>query len=199
MFDTYLRNAKDRLAEPLARRMKFLSPNAASVLGALLALLSAFFAVRQLYLWGLVFWLISRAFDGLDGLLARLHNKQTDFGGYFDIILDFVAYAAVPLGFGLGAASQNVYVALAILLSSFYVNSASWMYLAAILEKRAARDPETMTTIIMPAGLIGGFETIVVYSLFFLLPQYLLQIFISFSALIFITVIQRLTWAKKNL
>ncbi len=199
MFDTYLRNAKDRLAEPLARRMKFLSPNTASVLGALLALLSAFFAVRQLYLWGLAFWLISRAFDGLDGLLARLHNKQTDFGGYFDIILDFVAYAAVPLGFGLGAASQSVYVALAILLSNFYVNSASWMYLAAILEKRAARDPETATTIVMPAGLIGGFETIVVYSLFFLLPQHILQIFIIFSALIFITIIQRLTWAKKNL
>ena len=199
MFDSYLRNIKDRAGEPIARQLKFLSPNTASVLGVLFALTSAFLAVRELYLWGLAVWLLSRAFDGLDGLLARLHNKQTDFGGYLDIILDFIAYAAVPLGFGLGAASQNAYAALAILLSSFYVNSASWMYLAAILEKRAVRDPETATTIVMPAGIIGGFETIVFYSLFFLLPQYLLHIFIIFSALIFLTVIQRLIWAKKSL
>lgn len=199
MFDTYLRNQKDRLAEPLARRMKFLPPNAASILGVLIALLSAILAARQIYFWGLAFWLLSRALDGLDGLLARLHNKQTDFGGYLDIILDFIAYAAIPLGFGLGVASQTVCLALAVLLSSYYVNSASWMYLAAILEKRATHDPKTMTTIVMPAGLVGGFETIVIYSLFFIVPQYIVQIFVIFSTLIFITVIQRLIWAYQTL
>ncbi len=199
MFDTYLRNIKDRVGEPIARRLKFLSPNTASLLGVLIALASAFLASRQIYFWGLAFWLLSRALDGLDGLLARLHNKQTDFGGYLDIILDFVAYAAVPLGFGLGAASQNVYLVLAILLSSFYVNSASWMYLAAILEKRAARDPETNTTIVMPAGLVGALESITIYSLFFVLPQHIFWLFIIFSALVFLTVIQRLIWAKRNL
>ena len=199
MFDTYLRNGKDRLAEPLARRLKFLSPNTASVLGVLLALGSAVLAARHVYFWGLAFWLLSRIFDGLDGLLARLHNKQSDFGGYLDIILDFVAYAAVPLGFGLGAASQSVWLALAVLLSSYYVNAASWMYLAAILEKRAARDPETSTSIVMPAGLVGALESIVTYSLFFVLPQYVFWLFIVFGVLVFITVIQRLIWARKTL
>ena len=132
-------------------------------------------------------------------MLARLHNKQDDFGGYLDILLDFTAYAAIPLGFGLGAASQNIYLALAFLLSTYYLNTASWMYLAAILEKRATRNPETATTIVMPAGLIGGFETIIFYSLFFILPQYLLHLFIVFSALIFITVTQRLIWARRKL
>jgi phosphatidylglycerophosphate synthase len=197
MFDSYLRSQKDRIATPIARRLKFISPNMASVFGALIALASAYFAFRQIYFWGLALWLLSRALDGLDGLLARLHNKQSDFGGYLDIMLDFVAYAAVPLGFGLGAASQNVWLALAVLLSSYYVNSASWMYLAAILEKRAARarDSETTTSIVMPTGLVGAFESIVTYSFFFLLPQYIFWIFIVFSALVFITVIQRLVWA----
>ena len=199
MFDTYLRNTKDRIAEPIARRMTNISPNLISLIGVVFGIGSAILAAREIYLWGLAFWLINRALDGLDGLLARLHHKQDDFGGYLDILLDFVAYAAIPLGFGLGAASQSIYLALAVLLSIYYLNTASWMYLAAILEKRAARDPETATTIVMPAGLVGGFETIVVYSLFFLLPQYILQIFIIFSALIFITIIQRLIWAKKNL
>ncbi len=199
MFDTYLRNAKDRLAEPLARRMAFFSPNMASILGVSFALVSAFLAAHESYFCGLAIWLLSRILDGLDGLLARLHNKQTDFGGYLDIILDFIAYAAIPLGFGLGAASQSVYLALAVLLSSYYVNSASWMYMAAILEKRAARHPATTTTIIMPAGLVGGFETIATYSLFFIFPQYIVQIFVIFSTLIFITVIQRLIWAYQTL
>jgi phosphatidylglycerophosphate synthase len=199
MFDTTLRNAKDRIAEPLARRMTRISPNTVSLIGVAFGIGSAIFAARQLYLWGLAFWLINRALDGLDGLLARLHDKQDDFGGYLDILLDFIAYAAIPLGFGLGAASQNIYLALAGLLSIYYLNTASWMYLAAILEKRAAHDPETATTIVMPAGLIGGFETIIFYSLFFLLPQYLLYLFIAFSTLIFITVIQRLIWAYKTL
>ena len=199
MFDTYLRNTKDRIAEPIARRMVRISPNTISIIGVIFGITSALFAARSLYLWGLAFWLINRALDGLDGLLARLHHKQDDFGGYLDILLDFVAYAAIPLGFGLAAASQSIYLALAGLLSIYYLNTASWMYLAAILEKRAAHDPETATTIVMPAGLVGGFETVVFYSLFFLLPQYLLLFFIVFSALIFITVIQRLIWAKKNL
>ena len=199
MFDTTLRKTKDRIGEPIARRLINISPNTISLIGLGFGIASAIFAARQLYFFGLAFWLLNRIFDGLDGLLARLHNKQDDFGGYLDIILDFVAYAAIPLGFGLGLASQNVYLALAFLLSIYYLNTASWMFLPAILEKRSARDPETTTTIIMPAGLIGGFETILFYSLFFLLPQYILELFIVFSLLILITIIQRLFWAKKNL
>ncbi len=199
MFDTSLRNLKDRVGEPIAQRMRGVSPNIISIIGVGFGIGSAILAARHLYLWGLTFWLLNRTLDGLDGLLARLHHKQDDFGGYLDILLDFVAYAAIPLGFGLGTASQNIYLALAILLSTYYLNTASWMYLAAILEKHAARDPETATTIVMPAGLVGGFETIIFYSLFFLLPQYLLYIFIIFSALILFAVIQRLIWAYKTL
>lgn len=199
MFDTYLRNTKDRIAEPIARRMTNISPNLISLIGVVFGIGSAILAARESYFLGLAFWLINRALDGLDGLLARLHHKQDDFGGYLDILLDFIAYAAIPIGFGLATTSQSIYLALAVLLSIYYLNTASWMFLAAIIEKRAARDPETATTIVMPAGLVGGFETIVTYSLFFLLPQYILQIFIIFSTLIFITIIQRLIWAKKNL
>ncbi|MBV5343826.1 hypothetical protein JZU68_09590, partial [bacterium] len=82
---------------------------------------------------------------------------------------------------------------------SFYVNTASWMYLAAILEKRAAHDPSTQTTIVMPKGLVGGFESIIAYSIFILFPTYITILFSIFSALVFITTFQRLIWAKRNL
>jgi phosphatidylglycerophosphate synthase len=199
MFDTYLRNAKDRIGEPLARRMDNVPPVAITLIALLFGLGSAAFAARGQYLWGLGFWLLNRALDGLDGLLARLHNKQDDFGGYLDILLDFVAYAALPIGLILGAPTLERYLALAIMLAAFYINTASWMYLAAILEKRNARDPETATTIVMPTGLIGGFETILAYCAFLLFPMYIGFLFYFFSTLVFITIIQRLAWARRVL
>ena len=199
MFDTSLRNAKDRFATPLAERMSNVSPATITVIALFFGLMSAALAAQSLYFWGLLFWMINRALDGLDGLLARLHGKQGDFGGYLDILFDFVVYAAVPIGLVVGMPSPERYRALTVMLAAFYVNTASWMYLAAILEKHQAREPETDTTIVMPAGLIGGFETFVVYSLFFLFPGYINFLFWGFSILILFTIVQRLVWAKREL
>jgi len=199
MFDTTLRNAKDRIAEPLARQMSNVSPNTVTVTAVVIGLGSATFAAFGQYWWGLVFWLLNRALDGLDGLLARLHSKQDDFGGYLDILLDFVAYAALPIGLVIGDPSQERYLALAVMLAIFYVNTASWMYLAAILEKRYAHDPETATSIVMPNGVVGGFETIVAYCLFLLFPAALTTLYIMYSTLLLITIFQRLIWAKRAL
>ena len=151
MFDTYLRNVKDRLGEPIARRMPNIPPSSITLTALFFGLGSAALAAHGLFLWSLAFWLLNRTLDGLDGLLARLHNRQDDFGGYLDILFDFVAYAAVPIGLVLAAPTTERYLALAIMLATFYVNSASWMYLAAVLEKRNARDPKTATTIVMPS------------------------------------------------
>ena len=199
MFDTYLRNAKDRIGEPLARRMSRVDPSTITLIALAFGIGSAVFAARGLYGWGLAFWLLNRALDGLDGTLARLHNRQGDFGGYLDILLDYLAYAALPIGVVLGAPTPDRYLALAVMLATFYVNAASWMYLAAILEKRAAHAPETQTAIVMPAGLIGGFETILAYCAFLLFPVYIIGLFYFFSALVFITIIQRLLWARRAL
>jgi phosphatidylglycerophosphate synthase len=199
MFDTYLRNAKDRIGEPLARRMSKVPPSAITFAALLFGLGSAVLAARGLFLGGLAFWLVNRVLDGLDGLLARLHNSQDDFGGYLDILFDFVAYAAVPIGLVLASPTSDRYLALAVMLAAFYVNTASWMYLAAILEKRSSHDPDTATTIVMPAGLIGGFETILAYCVFLLFPAYITILFYFFSALVFITIVQRLVWAQRSL
>lgn len=198
MFDAPLRRLKDRLAAPLARRLSRVSPTAVSLLGLVIGLLAAWFAFRQAYAAALALWILNRVLDGLDGLIARLHEKQSDFGGYVDILTDFVTYAALPLGLAAGLPTVEHYLALSILLATFYINSASWMYLAAILEKRAAHAPETQTAIVMPAGLIGGFETILAYGIFLLFPAHLTFLFSFFAALVFITTLQRLLWAHKN-
>ena len=92
-------------------------------------------------------------------------------------------------------------MALALLLSSFYVNAASWMYLSAVLEKRsvgAAARGET-TSVTMPSGLIEGTETILFYALFLLFPGSLPLLFGAMSLLVWLTVGQRLIWALRHL
>lgn len=199
MFDTSLRRFKDRVGEPLARRMSRISPIFISMSALVVGLLATYAAFKGQYFFAFALWILNRILDGLDGLMARLHKKQSDFGGYVDILTDYVIYASLPIGLVAGAASNEHYLALAFLLASFYVNSASWMYLSAILEKRAAHLTETQTTIVMPAGIIGGFETIVAYGIFLLFPTHITLLFSIFAALVFITTLQRLIWAKRNL
>ena len=199
MFDTSLRRLKDRIGEPLAIRMSRVSPILISMLALAVGLLATVAAFKQQYLWALGFWILNRILDGLDGLIARLHNGQSDFGGYVDILTDYIIYVSLPIGLVAGAASEGHYLALAFMLASFYVNTASWMYLAAILEKRAARNPDIQTTIVMPAGIIGGFETIMAYGIFLLFPAQVTLLFFIFGALVFITAFQRVVWAAKSL
>ena len=199
MFDSNLRRFKARVGTPLAKRMSRVSPILISFFALIAGLFAAFAAFKHQYLWAFVLWYLNRALDGLDGLIARLHDGQTDFGGYVDILTDFVVYAALPIGLVAGLPSDEHYLALAVMLASFYVNTASWMYLAAILEKRAAHDSDTQTTIIMPAGIIGGFETIVAYGIFLLFPTHITILFSVFAQLVFITIIQRLIWARQAL
>lgn len=199
MFDTYLRNQKDHLGAPIAKRMKNVHPQAVTMIGLAIGLATVFLTAMGWYFWALAFWLLNRALDGMDGLLARIHNRQSDFGGYLDILVDFVVYAALPIGLVLSKPTPGRYLALVIMLGVFYINTASWMYLAAILEKRNSRKLETATTIVMPSGLIGGFETILTYSIFLIFPNAITLLFSIFSGLVVITIIQRLVWARRAL
>jgi phosphatidylglycerophosphate synthase len=47
-------------------------------------------------------FLLNRIFDALDGTVARLRNLQSDFGGYYDIVTDFITYCMLPVGLALG-------------------------------------------------------------------------------------------------
>lgn len=205
MFDNYLRGVKDRIGEPLAARADHISPNTITLAAFAVGLLAAIFAARSLYLWALGLWLLNRLLDGLDGLVARVQQKQSDFGGYLDILLDFGVYAALPIGLVMSAPTLDRYGALVFMLAAFYVNSASWMYLAAVLEKRSAQSvrdvaaPRGLTTVVMPSGLIGAVETLIAYCVFLLWPNTIEVWYSVFGGLVLFTVAQRLVWARRVL
>lgn len=200
MFDEYLRRLKDRLFAPFARMLGAnISPNAVTSLAFVFGMAAAYAASQRRFLLATILWLLNRVLDGLDGTQARVHHRQSDFGGYLDIVLDFVVYAAIPVG--LVIANPELASRGLLLLASFFVNAASWMYLAAILERRqsGAAARAELTTITMPPGVVAGTETVLFYTAMLVWPLANMVLFPVMAVLVMVNVIQRLWWAKSHL
>ena len=130
--------------------------------------------------------LASRVADGLDGAVARARGK-TDFGGYLDIVCDFVFYAAIPMAFVLRDPGVNAVVG-AFLLASFYVNGTTFLGFAVLAEKRGmetrARGEKSLY---FTAGLLEGTETIGFFLILCLEPWAFAPLAWAFGALCFVT------------
>ena len=200
MRDSYLRQQKDRLLKPLVEQgFGRIHPTTVSLVAAGVGLLAAGAGWQQFYATGLLLWLLNRTLDGLDGLVARVHGKQSDFGGYLDLFLDFVIYLAVPTALVAAQPTATQLWALAALLASFCLNTMSWMGLSTLLEKRQQQTVNRLTSMEMPTGLIEGAETILFFGLFYLFPSYLAQLYLLMAVLVLFSVGQRLWWAYFHL
>lgn len=201
MIDDILRLPKEKIMEPLAKALPGVSPTAITVTACLVGVTSGVAAAGQQYGLALGLWGANRLLDGLDGTLARANGKESDLGGYLDLVLDMVVYAAIPLGLALGSGLPFVSLTLAALFASFYINSATWMVLSSLLEKRCqgAKARCELTTVTIPRGLIEGLETFIFYSLFLLFPHWLTGLFSLMAGLVVLTAIQRVAWAIRNL
>ena len=200
MIDRYLRLPKERLLAPVAKRLD-IPPLAVTLTAFGVGLLAVGAAALQLYIWALVLWLAGRVLDGLDGSIARTSAKQSDLGGYLDMLLDTAIYALLPLALAWTQDSSAVWLCLGVLLSSFYLNAISWLYLSAILEKRkqGALSQGEQTSVTMPSGLIEGGETILFYCLFLIFPHALPFLFSFMALLVLVTAAQRVQWALGRL
>jgi phosphatidylglycerophosphate synthase len=194
MFDSSLRLAKDRWLRSSANALRQVPPMAITGVGFLAGLGAAWCAAQGSYWSALALFWLGRILDGLDGAVARAANKQSALGGYFDLMTDFVVYAAIPIAVWWSLRTVNGPMPLIVMLATFYVNAASWMLLSALTEKG-----DSLTSVAMPAGLIEGFETIVFYSLFLLLPAWSNELFYLFSILVALSVLQRVVWAWRHL
>lgn len=202
MFDDLLRRLKDRWLAPVAHALgPSIAPDALTVLAWLVGMAAALAAWRGHGLVAAALWVGNRVLDGLDGTTARVHGRQSDFGGYLDIVLDFVVYAAIPLAMVLAPGGEALASPGLFLLATFFVNGASWMYLAAILERRAqgAAQRGELTTITMPPGIVAGTETFAFYLVFLLVPAWRAVGFVVMGGLVCVNVVQRLWWARRAL
>jgi phosphatidylglycerophosphate synthase len=173
------------------------SANAVTLVGLGLGLLAAaLLAFGHSGLLVVLPLLASRLADGLDGAVARASGK-TDFGGFLDIVCDFVFYAAIPLAFVLRDPAANG-AAGAFLLLSFYVNGATFLGYAILAAKRGM---ETRSrgekSLYFTAGLLEGSETIGFFVLIVLWPAGFAPAAWVFGALCLVTALARVILARR--
>lgn len=186
--------ALNRIGAGLARTG--LTANKITLIGLAMGLACAGLIALQQPLWALLPLALSRLADGLDGAVARATEK-TDFGGYLDIVCDFVFYGAVPMGFVWADPGANG-MAGAFLLTSFYANGASFLGFAILAEKAQMQSTARgVKSLYFTGGLLEGTETIAFFLALCLWPAWFAPLAWGFGTLCFITAASRVVLARK--
>lgn len=200
MLDKAIQQALRPLMTQAARGLVRLGvgANAISVTGFALGVAAAAAIAGQHFMAGLALLLLSRLMDGLDGAVARA-TTPTDRGGFLDITLDFLFYAAIPLAFAVADPAANALPA-AVLLASFLGTGSSFLAFAALAEKRGLTDTALPgKSFYFLGGLTEATETITAFAAMCLWPQWFGPIAYGFAALCAITTALRILWGWQRL
>ena len=193
MFDARLR----RLIDPTLNRMGAdsacagVSANALTWTGFGFGLgAAAFLGISESYV-ALFCLLANRLFDGLDGAVARA-SGPTDLGGFLDITLDFIVYAAIPFGLAFSDPASYALPA-AFLIFSFMGTGAAFLAFSAIAARRGLETRQRgQKAIYYLGGIMEGAETFLVLALCLPDPQHFLWIAMIAGALCWITTVSRI-------
>jgi len=200
VFDNRIQAAIRPLMNRIAHRLVRwgVGADAISVAGFVVGMAAALAIALQHEGVGLVLLLLSRLMDGLDGAVARA-SQPTDRGGFLDITLDFLFYAAIPLAFAVAHPAQNALPA-AVLLAAFIGTGSSFLAFAVVAEKRQ------LTSLAFPGksfyflgGLTEATETIAAFVAMCLWPQWFAPIAYGFALLCAITTVLRIRWGWQRL
>jgi phosphatidylglycerophosphate synthase len=162
-----------------------------TIAGCAIGLVAAGAAALGLFWLALLGLALNRLADGLDGAVAR-ETGPTDRGAFLDIALDFVFYAAFPLGFILADPGANALPG-AVLIASFILSGTAFLAFAVVAAKRgmAAADYPAKGIYYL-GGLTEGAETIALFALFCLFPQAFPMLALIFAAACAVTALTRL-------
>lgn len=188
MLDAAIRPLIDKPLDALAVRVVALglTANTVTVMGFALGIAAAALVAAQLFWAALAALLVSRFLDGLDGAVAR-RTRLTDLGGYLDITLDFIVYAAVVFAFALADPARNA-LAAAFLTTSFMAPAATFLAYAIFAQKHGiTTDIRGAKSLYYLGGLTEGFETILTLSLMCAFPDWFAVIAIVYGIMCWIT------------
>ena len=165
--------------------------NYISLLGLSLSFLSFYLILKDLNILALFIFLFGRILDGVDGIVA---NKTgiTEFGGFIDIVFDFISYSLVPLAFILKDNSNAIFGS--ILLATFFGTSSTFFGIA-IFKKNKSIKNNTEKSFFHVGGFMGGTITIFFLSLMFIFTENFNLIALIFSVLCIICSIERIFYA----
>jgi phosphatidylglycerophosphate synthase len=182
----------DRVGAALAARG--VAPDAVTLIGLAIGAGAVAALAWQAYAAALALILLNRLADGLDGAIARARGI-TDFGGYLDIVADFLFYNAVVFGFALGR--PEVALAAAFLLFSFVGTGISFLAFAVMAAKRGIETARYgRKSLFYIGGLTEGTETILCFVAICLFPDAFVWIALVFGGLCWLTTIARVLQAR---
>ena len=170
--------------------------NHVTIIGVLFGLAATVCVAFQLF--DIAFWLIllNRVADGLDGAVARA-SSATDFGGYLDIVSDFVFYSSIPFGFA--AAQPENALASSFLIFSFVGTASSFLAFAILAEKHnISTDIRGKKAFYYLGGLTEGTETILLLLAMVIWPSYFIFMAFGFGLLCWVTTITRIYAAYRQ-
>ena len=191
MFDARLRPLIDPPLNAAGRWLARLgvTANAVSLTGIAIGVAAAVAIAHSHFMLALGLIIANRVLDGLDGAVARA-TRLTDFGGYLDIVGDFLFYVAVPVGFAL-ASPANLLPAL-LLVASFTLTGISFLAFAVIAGKRGLETAaHGRKSFFYDTGLAEGTETIAIFIAMLLWPAHFPVIALAYAGLCLVTVVQR--------
>ncbi len=116
-------NQRERLQGILAPVVSWFAahavhPNVLTAGNVLFSLLAAWLVIRNQLVWAGVVFLFGSTLDMLDGMLARLKNQVTPFGGFLDSTLDRVCEGAMFAAIAWWLATQgNTWAVAALVLA----------------------------------------------------------------------------------
>ena len=169
-----------------------ITANQLSIAGLVLGLMAGICVMYNACIIGFCFFCLSRLADGLDGPLARQTNA-TDFGGFLDIVCDFIFYSFIPFSFAVLQPEHAI--AAAFLMLSFMGTGTSFLAYAILQAKHPEKinmSSQQNKSFYYLGGLTEGTETIAVLGLCFLFPEYFVWLAWGFGVLCWITVITRI-------
>ncbi len=160
----------ERPAVSLLIRLKF-TPDTATIVGLLIALVAAYFASEGEFLIGGILVLIGSAFDLLDGGIARATGKVSKRGALMDSVFDRVSEIALLVGLGMYFTSGTDASQTAVLLTFVAVGGSLMVsYVRARAEGLGAKGTAGFLTrpervAITVVGLILGYPMVVLWIL----------------------------------
>ncbi|MEX1056230.1 MAG: CDP-alcohol phosphatidyltransferase family protein [Natronospirillum sp.] len=199
MLDRYvlplLKPGLHALAKPLHQAN--ITANQVTVSGFVLGVLAVPLIIAGWYWVALVLVVLNRLADGVDGELARL-TRPSDAGGFLDITLDFIFYQAIVFAFALADPANTLWALL--LMLSFVGTGVSFLAFAVMAEKHQ------LASLVYPnkslhylGGIAEGTETIAVFVLMCVFPQYFAWFAGVFSAVCALTTVMRLRYGYQAL
>ena len=192
MLDRHLHPRLKPLLNACAARLDRpgISADGVTLLGFAVGVLALPLLAAGWYYAALAAIVVNRLLDGLDGALAR-RRGLSDAGGFLDIALDFLFYALVPFGFILADPLHNA-VAGGWLLFAFIGTGSSFLAFAALAAKHQIDNPGyAHKSFYYLGGLTEGTETIALFVLSCLLPQWFVWFAWVFGALCMMTTFTR--------